>query len=78
MPPGAEPRQGGSTQVAPPVARAPEADQAAPPEQAGELPALPDAQAPAVPPAVEKPPPSAGRMVRLRGRLARSQKVGRA
>jgi fused signal recognition particle receptor len=53
---------GTATATAPPAQR--------PAEPSTQLPAEP--QAPARPP-VEKPPPSAGRMVRLRARLARSQ-----
>ncbi|HTU74867.1 MAG TPA: signal recognition particle-docking protein FtsY [Trebonia sp.] len=56
------------------------ADTQAPPEAAAEAGAtatvtVPEQAAPAAPPkpAIEKPPPSAGRMVRLRARLARSQ-----
>jgi fused signal recognition particle receptor len=71
LPPGGEPRQGGvDTLEAPPEAAAPEAgipDEVtvayeAPPE-------IPVAPAEVL----EKPPPSAGRLARLRGRLARSQ-----
>ena len=45
------------------------------PSQVTAPPPVSEAAAPTAPPApeVEKPPPSAGRMVRLRGRLARSQ-----
>jgi fused signal recognition particle receptor len=60
------------------LTEAPETE--APPETAAEAGAtatvtVPEQAAPAAPPrpAVEKPPPSAGRMVRLRARLARSQ-----
>jgi len=61
--------QGGTATAAP---RAPEATAGAPP--AGVMAPEPVPEAPARPaPAVEKPPPSAGRMVRLRSRLARSQ-----
>ncbi|HUZ56601.1 MAG TPA: signal recognition particle-docking protein FtsY [Streptosporangiaceae bacterium] len=64
--------QGGTATAAPPATHAPPApetgvtpDITAPP---------PVSQAPAAPtPELEKPPPSAGRMVRLRSRLARSQ-----
>ena len=64
--------QGGTATAAPPAAHAP----AAP--EAGVAPDItappPVSQAPVAPtPELEKPPPSAGRMVRLRGRLARSQ-----
>jgi fused signal recognition particle receptor len=47
----------------------------APPAQRTAPPGEPDLAEPAAPawPALEKPPPSAGRMVRLRARLARSQ-----
>jgi fused signal recognition particle receptor len=55
-------------------------EKTAPPEAAAEAGptatvAVPEQAAPAAPPkpAIEKPPPSAGRMVRLRARLARSQ-----
>ncbi|HEY2690096.1 MAG TPA: signal recognition particle-docking protein FtsY [Streptosporangiaceae bacterium] len=63
---------GGSTAQAPGAAGTAVAEPgtAAPPEVTA-----PQAPAPAAPPAreAEKPPPSAGRLVRLRGRLARSQ-----
>ncbi len=68
---GPMPGQGGTATAAPPSTRAPEAA-AAPPGEVSAPP--PVAEVPAAPtPTVEKPPPSAGRMVRLRGRLARSQ-----
>ena len=70
MPPGDSPGQAGTATAAPPVTQAPGAS--APPAEAGTLQPVEEAPAPAVP-AVEKPPPSAGRMVRLRSRLARSQ-----
>jgi fused signal recognition particle receptor len=64
------PGEVGTTTAAPPMTQAPEA--AAPPAEVGAPP--PVTEAPAAPaPEVEKPPPSAGRMVRLRSRLARSQ-----
>src|SRR5215470_3459530 len=68
--PGEAPSRGGTT-VAPP---APSAG-APPPSQVIAPPPVPAEAEPAAPavPAVEKPPPSAGRMVSLRGRLARSQ-----
>jgi fused signal recognition particle receptor len=65
-------RAGAGTMAPPPATDAP-ADTGlgeAPP--APLEPAAPTAPPPA-PPVVERPPPSAGRMVRLRGRLARSQ-----
>ncbi len=64
--------QGGTATAAPPATHAPQAPEAG---VAPDLTAPPPAsQAPAAPtPELEKPPPSAGRMVRLRGRLARSQ-----
>ena len=61
--------QGGTATAAPPATQAP-------PEagQAGVQAPAPDLRTPPpTAPAIEKPPPSAGRMVRLRGRLARSQ-----
>ena len=63
--------QGAAATATPPAAHAP----AAPEGMAPDLTAPPPvAVAPAAPaPEFEKPPPSAGRMVRLRGRLARSQ-----
>jgi fused signal recognition particle receptor len=61
---------GGTTTLEPPSAAAPTQAQAPAPEQAPpEL--TPVQEAPAR--QLEKPPPSAGRLVRLRGRLARSQ-----
>ena len=64
--------QGGTATAAPPATHAP------PAPDAGVVPDLtappPASQAPVAPaPELEKPPPSAGRMLRLRGRLARSQ-----
>ncbi len=64
--------QGGTATAAPPATQAP------PAPEAGVAPDItappPVSQAPAAPtPELEKPPPSAGRMVRLRSRLARSQ-----
>src|SRR5258706_13405873 len=60
--------QGGTATAARPSTRAPEAG-AAPPGEVSAPP--PVAEVPAAPtPTVEKPPPSAGRMVRLRSRLA--------
>src|SRR5215469_6551963 len=71
--PGQEPGQiGGTATAAPPAtqAPAPPAGETAPPAEAP----VPVAEPPVAPtPAVELPPPSAGRMVRLRSRLARSQ-----
>jgi fused signal recognition particle receptor len=67
--PGQVEGQGGTATAAPPVTEAP--PRAGPPDV---LAPPPDVVAP--PPAalpLEKPPPSAGRMVRLRSRLARSQ-----
>jgi fused signal recognition particle receptor len=49
-----------------------EATAAAPPAEVKAPEPVPEAPAPPTP-AIEKPPPSAGRMIRLRGRLARSQ-----
>ena len=61
--------QGGAATAAP---RAPEATAGAPPAEVRAPEPVPEAPSgPA--PAVEKPPPSAGRMVRLRSKLARSQ-----
>jgi len=66
------PSEVGTTTAAPLATQAPEAGAAAPPAEVTGLP--PVTEPPAAPaPAVEKPPPSAGRMVRLRSRLARSQ-----
>ena len=61
-----------------PEARAPEAPEKKAPEAAPEAPvaAAPEAEAPPAPPVpveLEKPEPTAGRLVRLRARLARSQ-----
>ena len=69
----AEAGRGGVATAAPPAAHAPAAEPgAAPPAEVTVPPLVPEV--PAAPtPAVEKPPPSAGRMVRLRSRLARSQ-----
>ncbi len=64
--------QVGTTTAAPPSAQAPESGTAAPPAEVTAPPPVTEPPAPAAP-AVEKPPPSAGRMVRLRSRLARSQ-----
>ena len=64
--------QSGTATAAPPATRAPAAPEAGVTPDLTAPPPVP--QAPAAPaPEVEKPPPSAGRMVRLRGRLARSQ-----
>jgi fused signal recognition particle receptor len=49
-----------------------EATAAAPPAEVKAPEPVPEAPAPPTP-AIEKPPPSTGRMIRLRGRLARSQ-----
>jgi fused signal recognition particle receptor len=68
VPPGEPPAQTGTATAAPPVTQAP----GGPPAEAGTLPPVVEAPVPPAP-AVEKPPPSAGRMVRLRSRLARSQ-----
>ncbi|HYK27043.1 MAG TPA: signal recognition particle-docking protein FtsY [Streptosporangiaceae bacterium] len=72
-------RSGGSDTLAPPQQRAPEpgaTDVVTPPDVAAptDVAAPPDiVEVPGVPPAVfEKPPPTAGRLARLRGRLARS------
>jgi fused signal recognition particle receptor len=64
-------REGGTTTAAPTATRAP----AAPPAGvAPDITSPPVSQAPTAPaPELEQPPPSAGRMIRLRGRLARSQ-----
>jgi fused signal recognition particle receptor len=69
--PGAGPQAGQAGQAGPVGSAGSAAATAAP--EAGALP--PDVAAPAAPraPEVEKPPPSAGRLVRLRSRLARSQ-----
>ena len=74
VPPGQLPGQIGTTTTAPPVTRAPAPDASvvAPPPEATAPPPVEDAPAAPIP-ALEKPPPSAGRMVRLRSRLARSQ-----
>ena len=72
--PGESPGQVGTTTASPTITRAPAPDSGtvAPPAEVGALP--PVVEPPVAPtPAVEKPPPSAGRMVRLRSRLARSQ-----
>jgi fused signal recognition particle receptor len=72
--PGESPGQTGTTTAAPTITLPPAPDlaAAAPPAEVGAPP--PVVEPPAAPvPAVEKPPPSAGRMVRLRSRLARSQ-----
>jgi fused signal recognition particle receptor len=72
LPPGQAAGQAGTTTAVRPSAQAPEAGTAAPPAEVT-APA-PVAEPPAAPaPEIEKPPPSAGRMVRLRSRLARSQ-----
>lgn len=71
MPPSQQPGPIGTTTAAPPSAQAPGAGVAAPAEVTAPPPVT-EPPAPAAP-AVEKPPPSAGRMVRLRSRLARSQ-----
>jgi fused signal recognition particle receptor len=71
VPPSQAPGEVGATTAAPPSTQAPLAEAAAPAEVIAPPPAT---EAPAATaPAVEKPPPSAGRMVRLRSRLARSQ-----
>jgi fused signal recognition particle receptor len=74
VPPGELPGQIGTTTTAPPITRAPapDASAVAPPAEAVAPPPVEEAP-PAAVPALETPPPSAGRMVRLRGRLARSQ-----
>jgi len=56
--------QGGTATAAPPATHAPPAPETG---------VTPDITAPPPTPELEKPPPSAGRMVRLRSRLARSQ-----
>jgi fused signal recognition particle receptor len=66
VPPRESAGQAGTATQAPPV---PDTSATAPPEVGVPQPV---AEAPAAP-AVERPPPSAGRMTRLRGRLARSQ-----
>jgi fused signal recognition particle receptor len=62
----------GTTTAAPPSAQVHDSGTAAPPAEVAAPPPMTESPAPAAP-AVEKPPPSAGRMVRLRSRLARSQ-----
>jgi len=74
VPPGESPGQVGTAaaQTATKAPPAPDSSATAPPAEVGALPSV--AETPAAPvPAVEKPPPSAGRMIRLRSRLARSQ-----
>jgi fused signal recognition particle receptor len=72
VPPGSAGANGGTGTVAPPHGAATGATGATAAEPAPTLePAV--SATPAAPPTVERPPPSAGRMVRLRGRLARSQ-----
>jgi len=75
VPPSQAPGAVDTTTAAPPSTQAPEAGVAAPPAEVTAPPPVTEAPGPpAVPtPVVEKPPPSAGRMVRLRSRLARSQ-----
>ncbi len=71
-PPGAGTGRAGTATVAPPATTAPPGERPpseVAPSQVTAPPPVPEGLAPAV----EKPPPSAGRMVRLRGRLARSQ-----
>src|SRR5215813_4557729 len=72
VPPSQAAGQVGTTTAAPLATQAHDAGAAASPAEVTGLP--PVTETPAAPaPAVEKPPPSAGRMVRLRSRLARSQ-----
>jgi fused signal recognition particle receptor len=72
-PPGQAPGAGGTATAAAPAAQAPPGESGAvAPAEMTTPPAVAEAAAPEAP-ALEKPPPSAGRMVRLRGRLARSQ-----
>jgi fused signal recognition particle receptor len=66
LPPGGQPAARGADTLETP----PEAAVAAPPEAPADLEAVPEAVPERV---VEKPPPSAGRLTRLRSRLARSQ-----
>jgi fused signal recognition particle receptor len=68
--PGRTPAERGGTATAAPGAT--EATVSAPPAAVTAPEPVPEAAVPPAP-AVEKPPPSAGRMVRLRNRLARSQ-----
>jgi fused signal recognition particle receptor len=74
VPPGESPGQVGTAagQTATKTPPAPDSSATAPPAEIGAPPPVAETPAAQVP-AVEKPPPSAGRMVRLRGRLARSQ-----
>lgn len=57
----------------PPSPATPTAVAEAPPEAVAEAPAEPDLAAAPAPPALEVPEPTAGRLLRLRARLARSQ-----
>jgi fused signal recognition particle receptor len=72
VPPSQAPGEVGTTTAALPSTHAPSAEAAAPPAEVTAPPPATEGPA-ATAPAVEKPPPSAGRMVRLRSRLARSQ-----
>ncbi len=71
--PGDSAGQVGTATAAPPTTQAPPDSSAAAPAEAATLPPVTDTPAAPAAPAVEKPPPSAGRMTRLRSRLARSQ-----
>ena len=72
VPPSRAPGEVDTTTAAPPLTQAPPAGAAEPPAEVAAPPPVTESPAAAVP-TVEKPPPSAGRMVRLRSRLARSQ-----
>jgi fused signal recognition particle receptor len=75
-PPAPRPPAGQPGPAAPPAGAPPAGGPPAGAPSAGGTatpPAAPPAEPVVVPPAVEKPPPSAGRMVKLRSRLARSQ-----
>jgi fused signal recognition particle receptor len=65
-------RRAGRVPPAPPAAPAPQTTVEAPPQPSVEAAAPPAAEA-AAPPAVEVPEPTAGRLLRLRARLARSE-----
>jgi fused signal recognition particle receptor len=62
-----------TTDLAPPVVTAPPATQAPPPVVEKPVTEEPAAEEPVEAPAIERPEPAAGRLVRLRARLARSQ-----
>ncbi|HVB44236.1 MAG TPA: signal recognition particle-docking protein FtsY [Streptosporangiaceae bacterium] len=71
--PGGQPGRAAAGTATPATSQAPPASQAPPGTVVTPAAPAPVVPGPAAPPAVEKPPPSAGRMARLRGRLARSQ-----